>query len=68
MMDVFCENREWVLSVNYFRKKTPTQMFDWVLKTPLEIKCADQKIPENLEILRCVMENYQAKIFLFFSF
>ena len=68
MMDVFCENREWVLPVNYFRKKNSNADVRLNSKTPVEIKCTDQKIPENLEILRCVMENYQAKIFLFSSF
>ena len=31
----FCEIGEWVSSVNYFREKTISQKFDWVLTTPL---------------------------------
>ena len=31
----FCEIREWVSSVNYFREKTISQKFDWALTMPL---------------------------------
>ena len=31
----FCKIREWVSSVSYFREKTMSQKFDWVLTTPL---------------------------------
>ena len=32
-MELFCENSEPLLAVNYFRKKVSSQMFDWVLNT-----------------------------------
>ena len=28
--------REWPQAVNYFRKKALSQMFDWILNTPLD--------------------------------
>ena len=31
--DVFCENSQRLLDVNYFRKKAPSSMLDWVLHT-----------------------------------
>ena len=34
-MKLFCKNSEWVLAVNYYRKKAPLWMFGWVLNTPL---------------------------------
>ena len=34
-MELFCENSERPLAINYFRKKAPSQMFDWTLNTPL---------------------------------
>ena len=36
-MDLFCKNTERLLAVNYFRKNAPSQMFDWVLNTLLEV-------------------------------
>ena len=36
MMKRFCENSERILAVNYFRKNTPSQMFNWVLNTSLD--------------------------------
>ena len=33
-MEVFCENFK-LYAVNYFRKKAPLYIFDWVLNTPL---------------------------------
>ena len=29
-MELFCENSWRLLAVNYFQKKAPSQMFDWV--------------------------------------
>ena len=37
MMVHFCENDEWLLAINYFRKNAPPQVFDWVLNAPLRI-------------------------------
>ena len=34
-MELFRENSWRLKAVNYFRKKAPSQMFDWVLNTPL---------------------------------
>ena len=31
------ENSYWLLAVYYVRKKAPSQMFDWVLNTPLYV-------------------------------
>ena len=35
MMELFCKNSQQLLAINYFCKRTPPQMFDWVLNTPL---------------------------------
>ena len=35
-MELFCENSYRLKAVNYFRKKGPSLMFDWVLNTPLQ--------------------------------
>ena len=35
-VEVFCENSEQFLGVNYLRKKAPLQMFDRILNTPLK--------------------------------
>ena len=32
---VFCEDNERFLAVNYFHKKAPSQIFHWILNTPL---------------------------------
>ena len=31
-MEVFCKNSKRIKAVNYFRKKAPPSMFDWILK------------------------------------
>ena len=36
--EVFCENSQRLLDVNYFRKKAPSSMLDWVLHTPHCVK------------------------------
>ena len=36
-MELFRKNSLRLLVVNYFRKKAPSQVFDWVLNTPLTI-------------------------------
>ena len=35
-MELFSENSSRLKSINYFGKKIPSQMFDWVLNTPLQ--------------------------------
>ena len=40
MMKLFCENSQRLKTVNYFRKKTPLQMFDCVLSRP-SISCSE---------------------------
>ena len=35
--NIYCENRLPLLEVNYFRKKAPSSMFDWVLTTSLSL-------------------------------
>ena len=43
-MEIFCENSERLKAVNDFRKKAPSEMFDWILNTPLELheKCKEK--------------------------
>ena len=36
MIDGFCKNSERILAVNYFCKNIQSQMFNWVLNTPLD--------------------------------
>ena len=36
MMGLFCEDSKLLLAINYFCERTPPQMFDWVLNTPLQ--------------------------------
>ena len=36
MMELFCEDSKLLLAINYFCERTPPQMFDWVLNTPLQ--------------------------------
>ena len=36
-MERFCENSYRHLAVNCFRKKAPSQMFDWAINTPLKL-------------------------------
>ena len=36
MIESFCKNSERILAVNYFCKNIPSQMFNWVLNTPLD--------------------------------
>ena len=36
MMQLLSENSQWPQAVNYFRKKALSQMFDWILNTPLD--------------------------------
>ena len=35
MVERFWKNSNRILAVNYFRKKAPSQMFDWDSNTPL---------------------------------
>ena len=35
--ELLCENSYGLKSVNYFRKKALSQIFDWVLNTPLNV-------------------------------
>ena len=42
MMKPFCKNSSQLLASNYFPKKVPSQMFNWVLNTPLEFSLAIQ--------------------------
>ena len=39
MMELFCRNSQRPYYVDYFRKKTPPQMFDWISNVP-PIGCA----------------------------
>ena len=41
---VLCENSERLLAFNYFRKKTPSEMFDRVLSMPLTIICMKSEL------------------------
>ena len=34
-MEFFCENSKRLKTVNYFRKKAPSQMFDWAPNTTM---------------------------------
>ena len=38
MIKLICENSEGVKAFNYFPKKSPSDMFDWVLNTLLIFK------------------------------
>ena len=38
MMKLFCKNIERLLNINYFLKKAPSQVFEWVLNTSLRFK------------------------------
>ena len=35
-MQLFCKNSQQLEAINFFRKKPPSEIFDWVLNTPLE--------------------------------
>ena len=45
VIEYFCKQVQRLLTVNYFRKKTPLQMFDRILNTPMK---DDDKIPFEL--------------------
>ena len=34
-MELFCKNSSQLVAINYFYKNSPSQMFNWVLNTPL---------------------------------
>ena len=43
MMKIIYENRYGLKVFNYFRKKIPSEIFDWVLNTPLTFKIFRKK-------------------------
>ena len=35
MMELFCKDSQQLITINYFCKNAPSQMFHWVLNMPL---------------------------------
>ena len=42
-MDLFCENSRRNIAINYIFEKAPSQMFDSVLNTPLDVVIVNRK-------------------------
>ena len=60
-MDRFCENSKILSAVHYFCKKSPGQMFDWVLNTPLfyVFIVNDRDISDTMTSLWCLYFNFE---------
>ena len=69
-MDLFCESSSRNIAINYIFEKAPSQMFDSVLSTPLDVVIVNRKNDfwyfSDFLLFGQVLENIHGEIWLFF--